>query len=134
MRVCLDTNVLVAAFATRGLCADVLRTVLVDHELVMGEVLLEELDRVLETKLRVPPARRAAVRAALATTRVVPRPEAPHPMPLADEDDRWVVATAVAGNAEVLVTGDQGLLAAADRAPLPVLPPRALWERWRQGR
>ncbi|MDF1522802.1 MAG: putative toxin-antitoxin system toxin component, PIN family [Trueperaceae bacterium] len=133
MRVCLDTNVLVAAFATRGLCADVLRTVLVDHELVVGEVLLEELDRVLTTKLRVPEARRAAVRAALTTTVVVPRPAAPHPMPLADEDDRWILATAVAGDAEVLVTGDQVLLAAADREPLPVVTPRAFWERLRQG-
>ena len=133
MRVCLDTNVLVAAFATRGLCADVLRTVLVDHELVMGEVPLEELDRVLATKLRVPETRRVAVQAALTTAVVVPRPTAPHPMPLADEDDRWILATAVAGDAEVLVTGDQVLLAAADRAPLPVVTPRAFWERLRQG-
>jgi putative PIN family toxin of toxin-antitoxin system len=133
VRVCLDTNVLVAAFATRGLCADVLRTVLVDHELVMGEVLLEELDRVLAAKLRVPQARRVAVRAALTTTVVVPRPAAPHPMPLADEDDRWLAATAVASGAEVLVTGDQVLLAAGDRAPLPMVTPRAFWERLRQG-
>ena len=34
VRVFLDTNVLVAAFATRGLCADVVRTVLAEHELV----------------------------------------------------------------------------------------------------
>ena len=54
MKVCLDTNVLVAAFATRGLCADVLRTVLVDHELVMGEVLLEELDASWRRSSRCP--------------------------------------------------------------------------------
>jgi hypothetical protein len=36
VRVCLDTNVLVAAFATRGLCADVLRTVIAEHELVLA--------------------------------------------------------------------------------------------------
>ena len=32
MRVFLDTNVQVSAFATRGLCADVLRLVLAEHE------------------------------------------------------------------------------------------------------
>ena len=53
MRVCLDTNVLVAAFATRGLCADVLRTVLAEHELVIGDVILDELRRVLSTKFKV---------------------------------------------------------------------------------
>ena len=36
MRVFLDTNMLVAAFATRGLCEDVLRTTLSEHELVIG--------------------------------------------------------------------------------------------------
>jgi len=56
MRVFLDTNVLVSAFATRGLCADLVRHLLVDHELLTGEVNLTELRRVLKTKLRVPKA------------------------------------------------------------------------------
>jgi predicted nucleic acid-binding protein len=43
----LDTNVLVSAFATRGLCADVLRHVLTEHELLTGEVVLAELRRAL---------------------------------------------------------------------------------------
>ena len=144
MRVCLDTNVLVAAFATRGLCADVLMAVLVDHELVIGDVILEELERVLAEKLGVPKPRREAVRAALATAVVVPRPAAPQPaaphpaaphaMPLANADDAWIVATAIAGQADVLVTGDQGLLATTDTAPLAILTHRAFWERLRQVR
>ena len=36
MKVLLDTNVLVSAFATRGLCADVLRLVLTEHEMVVA--------------------------------------------------------------------------------------------------
>jgi hypothetical protein len=35
MKVMLDTNVLASAVATRGLCADVLRAVLAEHELVI---------------------------------------------------------------------------------------------------
>jgi len=33
MRVFLDTNVLVAAYATHGLCEDVFRVILAEHEL-----------------------------------------------------------------------------------------------------
>tara|TARA_Y100000590_G_C15710915_1_gene1010249 strand:+ start:1307 stop:1432 length:126 start_codon:yes stop_codon:yes gene_type:complete len=40
MKVFLDTNVLVSAFATRGLCADVMRVILTEHELLIGEVVL----------------------------------------------------------------------------------------------
>lgn len=134
MRVCLDTNVLVAAFATRGLCADVLRTVLVDHELVIGDVIFDELERVLAQKLGVPEPRRAAVRSALGTAVVVPRPAAPHPLPLQDADDRWVLATAVDGRADVLVTGDRDLLEAAEAAPLTIVSPRAFWEQLRRSR
>lgn len=131
MRVCLDTNVLVAAFATRGLCADVLRVVLEDHELVIGEVLFAELERVLTTKFGVPAEVVAAVREALATPDPVPRPTSPYPVDLPDPSDAWVVATALAGAADVLVTGDHGLLAAGRDLPIAVLSPRGFWERLR---
>jgi hypothetical protein len=37
VKVFLDTNVLVSAFAARGLCADLLRDVLARHDLVTGD-------------------------------------------------------------------------------------------------
>ncbi len=54
MRIFLDTNVLVSATATRGLCADVLREVLVAHKLVISALLLSELARILNDKIGVP--------------------------------------------------------------------------------
>jgi putative PIN family toxin of toxin-antitoxin system len=128
VRVCLDTNVLVAAFATRGLCADVLRTVLAEHDLVIGVVILEELRRALTDKLRLTVEHIEAVEAILTTVPVIPKPATPGPLEIRDPDDRWVVATAVAGEAEVLVTGDQDLLQAASEAPLAIVTPRAFWE------
>ncbi len=133
MRVCLDTNVLVAAFATRGLCADVFRTVVAEHELVLGEVVLTELRRALTTKLRLPPEGVAAVEAVLSAFPVVPKPDAPSKLAVRDHADRWVLATAIAGEADVLVTGDQDLLEIHGKAPLPILNPRAFWEMLRTG-
>ena len=57
MRILLDTNVLVAAFATRGFCLDILQLVLAEHRLLVGETVLEELDRTLADKLHMPAAR-----------------------------------------------------------------------------
>lgn len=133
MRVCLDTNVLVAAFATRGLCADVFRTVVAEHDLVLGEVILAELRRALKTKLRLPPQGIAAVEAVLSTFPVIPKPEAPSRLAIRDPADRWVLATAILGAADVLVTGDQDLLAFHGKAPLPSLNPRGFWEMLRTG-
>lgn len=133
MRVCLDTNVLVAAFATRGLCADVLRTVLTEHELVLGEVIMEELRRVMRGRLKLPPTRLREVESVFAALEIVPRPDAPSDIEVRDQADRWVLATAIAGDAEVLVTGDDDLLAVAGEGPISILSPRAFWERLRTG-
>jgi uncharacterized protein len=133
VRVCLDTNVLVAAVATRGLCADVFRTVLAEHELVIGEVILEELRRVLATKFKVPPDRLPAIEAVFAPFPCIPKPAEPGPAVIRDPADRWVFATAMAGHAEVLVTGDQDLLVVAAKLPMRILDPRAFWELLRAG-
>ena len=45
MKVFLDTNVLVSAFASRGICADLLELVLLEHDLIVGHNVLRELDR-----------------------------------------------------------------------------------------
>lgn len=133
MRVCLDTNVLIAAFASRGLCTDVLRTVLAEHELVLGEVIVTELRRVLKRKFKLPEDRILAVEAVFEGIVIVPKPDSPSRLRIRDAADRWVLATALAGDAEVLVTGDDDLLAVADESPIQILNPRAFWELLRKG-
>ena len=54
MRVLLDTNVIVSAVTTRGLCADVFRAVLSAHELVTCAKVLQEVRRILSMKFLVP--------------------------------------------------------------------------------
>ena len=122
-----------AAFATRGLCADVLRTVLADHELITGDVVLGELRTVLEERIKLPASTVTEIVALLRAQEVVPKPAKPSALPMRDEDDKWIVASAVAGQADVLVTGDQDLLSVAGRSPIPIVSPRGFWDRLRSG-
>ena len=178
MRVFLDTNVLVAAFATRGLCEDVLRIImcraassfatrtpkrhddlvhlradpllriaaqccdnrvrrvavwapLTGHQLVVGETVLEELERILVKKLRMPPPKAKAVSGFVRDQAEVIRPAAPASWPEDDPDDQWITAAAVQGNVDVLVTGDHDLLDLAAEAPMLVVSPRGFWEKLR---
>jgi predicted nucleic acid-binding protein len=55
-------------------------------------------------------------------------------VPVRDPDDGWVLASAIAGGADLLVTGDNDLLAVADQVPIPVLDPRGCWDRLRSAR
>ena len=131
MKVCLDSNVLVSAFATRGLAADVLRVVLAEHELLVPSIVLEEVERTLRIKFKVPAADWQLVRQVLESQTVVPRPSELLDIAVRDQDDAWVLASAVAGGADLLITGDADLLSVAAVAPIPVLSPRAFWERLR---
>ncbi|HUE85820.1 MAG TPA: putative toxin-antitoxin system toxin component, PIN family [Vicinamibacterales bacterium] len=128
MKVFFDTNVLIAAFATRGLCADLFAHVLLEHDLVVGEVVLGELRTKLRTKLKLPKKTIDEIEAQLRDSVVVKTPAKHLGLRISDPDDEWVVASALAGGADVLVTGDAAILKLGKRAPLPILSPRGLWE------
>ena len=134
MRVYFDTNVLVSAFATRGLCADVLRHVLTEHELLTGEINLLELRKVLLKQLGVPRKTVEAIEELIHRQVVVPHPKEKLEIAVRDPSDAWVLASAVAGNADVLVTGDKDLLEIASSLPLPIVNPRGFWNMIRSRR
>jgi putative PIN family toxin of toxin-antitoxin system len=52
-------------------------------------------------------------------------------IPVRDKSDMPVLAEAISGKAEVLVTGDRDLLEVTVKVPLDILSPRGLWERLR---
>ena len=130
MRVFFDTNVLVSAFLARGLCADLLRLTLTEHTLVSSEVVLDELRVVLSRKGKLPTAQIDAIETLLRDQPVAPRPVQTLQLGLVDADDEWVLASAVLIEADLFVTGDQGVLACT-RPPLPLLNPRGCWEQLR---
>lgn len=134
MRILLDTNVLVAAFATRGFCFDILQLVLAEHRLLVGETVLEELERILADKVQVPAVRVGELVAFVREQAEVVVPTEAAPWPDVDADDRWVVAAALVGSADVLVTGDRDLLDVGSAAGLRIVTPRALWEMLREPR
>lgn len=125
MRVCLDTNVLVAAFAARGLCADLLRLVMAEHELILLEVVEDELYRALAGKLKLSEEALSLVQSVLGRYEKAPRTDTPSPVSLRDPDDEKVLVDAVAAGAQILVSGDQDLLVAAHESPIPIVSPRA---------
>jgi len=134
VRVFLDTNVLVSAIAARGLCEDLFRHLVASHEVMTGEVNLQELRRILSSRFQASEAQVEIVESQLRDQIDEPLPAAPGAIDIRDPDDGWVLASAEAGAAEMLITGDRDLLAVADQFGIPILSPRAAWERLRQGK
>jgi predicted nucleic acid-binding protein len=117
----------VAAFTTRGLCADVVRVVLADHDLVLGEVNIREVRRVLSQRMNVSPAVVDRIEDLLRAQTVVGKARKRPAFDVRDPDDAWVLSAALAGQVDVLVTGGRDLLEMAE-PPLPILSPRDFWE------
>ncbi|MBP1722238.1 MAG: uncharacterized protein H6Q45_850 [Deltaproteobacteria bacterium] len=131
MRVFLDTNVLVSAVATRGLCADVFREVLTSHELIICDALLQEVKKVLQQKLKAPPSLASEFLNLLTQDTIKAKPSRLPKVAIKDKSDLIILAAALSGNAELLVTGDRELLDLGNVEGLDIVSPRAFWERLR---
>ena len=88
----------------------------------------------LNRRLKLPASTSADIIALLRAQEVVGKPPKPSDVPVRDPDDRWILASATAAGADVLVTGDQDLLVVAEVAPLPILDPRGFWNKLSHGR
>jgi putative PIN family toxin of toxin-antitoxin system len=131
VRVFLDTNVVVSAVATRGLCADLLTAILAEHEVVLGETVLSEVRTVLSRKMHVPRETILELDALLRNQTTVVRAAAEGRIKGLDTADATVVGEAVAGRADVLVSGDSDLLGLVS-PPITIVSPRGLWDLLRR--
>jgi putative PIN family toxin of toxin-antitoxin system len=135
MHVVVDTNILVGYLIThRPPIAEIVDVYLArgDFTLLISPVLLEELDRVLqyprlhryydaETRLRF-----VALIAALSETVDLPDEV---PCICRDPADDWVIACAVVGGADVIVSGDHDLLNLGQVSDVPIISARQFLER-----
>ena len=129
MRIFLDTNVVVSALATRGICSDILRVIVSEYDLLLSETVLGGFRRVLDRKFGVPAD---AVQEADDFLReeaaaVVRGGQPQRGVTLRDPDDVAIVEEAVASNAHLLVAGDRDLLDVAAEMPVVVVSPREFW-------
>jgi putative PIN family toxin of toxin-antitoxin system len=128
MRVLLDTNVIVSAVTTRGLCADVFRAVLAAHELVICPQVLKEVRRILRIKFGVPEQLSAEYLELIGQEAIVAEPQDLPDLPIEDQADAAIVAAAIIAKADVLVTGDHELQGLKSIREVRIISPRAFWE------
>lgn len=129
MRVFLDTNVIASATAARGLCADVVRSVIEFHELVVSDTLFHEIKRVLREKFGASDILIADVLELLQQDAIFAESEPLAKLRLKDAADIAMVSSAINGRAELLVTGDKEILALKRVNDMEIVSPRQFWER-----
>lgn len=130
MKIALDSSVLIAAHISRaGVCVELLEDLLLHHELVISEFILEELSRKLCEKFDFPTRDANHVVAFLRRVAVVVSP-ADLPSDLCrDSNDVPVLGTAVAGECALLISVDRDLLDMRKINEIPIIRPGEYWRQ-----
>jgi len=128
VRVFLDTNVLVSAFASRGLCADLFEIVLLEHDLLVGKNGLRELVQALRRKVKLPAVVADDILKFVSGDAAAVVTEPATIAAKVDPEDALVLGEALAVAADVFVTGDVALLRLGSLGKLRIASPREFWE------
>jgi putative PIN family toxin of toxin-antitoxin system len=134
MRVILDSNVLIAAVAGRGLCESLLELCIEEHDLIISEELLEEVRRNLVAKIRLTDAVALDFCRLLRNHSIMATPATVAPDACRDPKDIHLLGLSESAQAEFLVSGDRDLAESGWRGGTRILTPRQFWEKCRQRR
>jgi putative PIN family toxin of toxin-antitoxin system len=124
VKILLDTNVLIAALIARGVCHELLEYCVVRHTLFTSDFILNETYQKLIEKFGYP-ANLADEAVSLFRSRM----ELVAPVKLEqqicrDPDDDNILATAISGKCDCIITGDKDLLVLKAYAGIYILSPR----------
>jgi len=128
MKVFLDTNVIVSAVTARGLCADVFRAVLAEHELVTSTKVLEEIQRILKEKFAVSDDLISEYLELIEEDAILAKPGSLTALAIKDQDDVEIVAAAAAAKANIFVTGGRKVQTVKRVRKTRIVSPREFWE------
>ena len=124
MKVILDANIVVAAFASRGLCESIFELCLDSHEIILSEHLLGEISRNLIKKIKLSKEGVYEIIELLRENATILIPEPLPPDTCRDPDDIKVLGLAISSGADCIVTGDKDLLVLKKFRAVPIITPR----------
>ena len=107
--------------------------VLLDHELILGRNVLRDFEKALRGKVKLPVVRSAETIDFVSSEAIQLVDKAAPAIAVVDAVDALVLGEALAGQAELFVTGDAALLRLAAVGTLKIVSPRQFWEVLRAG-
>ena len=128
MKLVIDSNVIIAAFATRGLCHALFEYCLESHDVIFCESIIREVTKHLRGKIKVPASIVTEVEAYLRGSTSVQIPAAVDPGAFNDKSDLPILGVALASGSSYIITGDKTLLALKKYGDIAIIGPRSFWE------
>ena len=128
MRVILDTNVILAAFAGRGLAHALFELCLEKHEIIISEHILSEVQRNLQKKMKMPKDKVKKIIEYLKEFCTLSSYKKLDKVICRDPDDMKILGICEVTKPDYIVTGDMDLLVLKEFDSIPIITPREFWE------
>ncbi len=128
MIVVIDTNVLIAAFASEGLCHSLFEVCVDQHEIYISSFILHEVADNLQKKLKLPRKVINDIYTYLEEVTTLRNPPKLEKKICRDTDDDQILSLAADSSADYLITGDQDLLVMKNYKKIPIITLREFWE------
>ena len=137
MKLLFDSNIWVAAFGAQGVCKQLVeQAIKLDDaaaiQLMLCPTIRQEVMRILDHKFRLTADELTRARRVLDGIASAPdgmwQPAGAFP----DPDDVPIIGAALAGDADLFVTGDKALLELGEIEGLPIVTPRAAFLKLRE--
>ena len=128
MRVILDTNVILAAFAGRGLAHAVFELCLDKHEIIISEHIFSELQKNLRKKIKMPKDKVQRIIEYLREFCAISSYKRLDKMACRDAEDVKILGLSEVAKPDYIITGDTDLLTLKEFHSIPIITPREFWE------
>ena len=128
IKVVLDANVIIAAFAARGLSNSVFELCLDKFEVIISEYIIKEISRKLIHKIKIPEERVNEIIDFLKDSCTIFNYESLKERICRDKKDDEILALAKGSSSKYIVTGDKDLLVLNNFDNIKIINPRQLWE------
>ncbi len=134
MKLVLDSNIYIAAFATRGLCSDIFEYCIKNCEIVSCKEIKAEVKNKLIKKIKIPKKIVEEILHFISEKTISFIPQKVSIDACRDKNDLMVQGLALAVNAKYIVTGDKDLLVLNKIGKTKIITPREFWRELREGK
>jgi len=127
VKIVLDSNIIVAAFAGRGLCNSLFELCLDRYEIIISEFILTEVSKTLHNKIKMPLQNIQIIIDYLKEFCVLSTYDKLSENICRDKNDNDIISLAVSNNVDYLITGDKDLLVLKKFKKVTIISPREFW-------
>lgn len=127
MKIVLDSNVIIAAFAARGLCNALFESCLGNYDIILCEEILSEIANNLKRKIRLPDDVIHQILLLLKSHATLVTPKKVDIKTCRDKKDLMVIGSAIAGKVQYVITGDKALLSVGKFKDIKIVDLRTFW-------